>query len=130
MKRIVMCLHTTNVVVANVVVAGVVAAVGVAALLAVHAVERLFGLLAGRIVGSHRDVPLCHTAAEQLFVEPVVEPVFVLFGQLVVVRIAFANDAFALADAVAAVVALSVAASVLSVVVPAESFEQMLKQEH
>ena len=122
-----MCLLTTNVAVANVVVAGVVAGVGVAVLLAVHAVERLFGLLAGRIVGSHRDVPLCRTTAEQLFAEPVVEPVFVLFGQLVVVRVAFANDAFALADAVAVVVALSVAAVVFSVAVPAESFEQMQK---
>lgn len=125
-----MCLHTTNVVVANVVVAGVVAGVDVAARLAVHAVEWLYGLSAVRIVGSHRDVPLSHTAAEQLFVEPVVEPVFVLFGQLVVVRVAFANDAFALVDVVAVVVALFVAAVVLSVVVPAESLKQMQKQDN
>jgi len=121
-----MCLHTTNVVDANVVVAGVVAGAGVAALLAVHDVELLFGLLAGRIAGSHHDAPLSHTAVEQFFVESV----FVLFGQLVVVCVAVANDAFSLADAAAVAAALSVAAVVLSVVVPAAGFEQMQKGEH
>lgn len=120
-----MCLHTTNVVDAYFVVAGVVAGAGFAALLAVHDVELLFGLLAGRIAGSHRDALLSHTAVEQFFVEPV----FVLFGQPVV-GVAVANDAFALADAAAVAAALSVAGAVLSVVVPAASSGQMQKGGH